>query len=214
MRYIYVDESGNLGKNGKYFVIAAIVTDDKKAFQRIKRIMKKACLEFADEGAPPLDEIHSTLLSFTQRQDLMNKLSNRADHGIFLLVADKKHLTFELSDQNRNIGYNYLSGILVKRIIRKYDDDTCFTFDGRSTKVTSRDSLLDYLRIKANIEWGYKHTLELKQADSRSVYCLQAADLLANVSYRAYRDNRHNLLNIARPRIETIVEFPFAKFNK
>ncbi len=211
---MYVDESGNLGKNGKYFTIAAIAVDDKKAYHRIARIMKQACLELAPEGEKPLDEVHSTLLKFEQKQDLLNKLATRADHEIFILVADKKHLTFELSDKNRNIGYNYLSGILVKRIVRKYDDDICFTFDGRSTKVTSRDSLLDYLRIKSNIEWGYKHNLDLRQSDSRSVYCLQAADLLANVSYRAYRDDKHHLLDIAKPRIETVIEFPFAKFNK
>lgn len=210
---IYVDESGNLGEKDRYFTIAAIACKDEKAFHRIKRIFKDACLDLSPDNSKPLDEVHSTLLTFEQRQDLLNKLSHRADHEIFLLVADKNHLTFELSDKNRNIGYNYLAGILVKRLVRKYNDDIQLTFDGRSTKVTSRDSLLDYLRIKSNIEWGYKHNLELKQADSRNVYCLQAADLLANVTYRAYRDDQQHLLDLARPRIDTVVEFPLAKFN-
>lgn len=210
---VYIDESGNLGKDGRYFTIAAVACHDAKAFHRIKRIFKQACLDYSDDATKPLDEIKTTLLKFEQKQALLNELALRPDHEIFILVADKNHLTFELSEKSRNIGYNYLCGVLAKRILKKYNYGICLTFDGRTTKVTSRDSLLDYLRIKGNIEWGYKHKLEVKQADSRAVYCLQAADLLANVSYRAYRDDKKHLLNIVESRIETIVEFPFAKFN-
>lgn len=34
MSYVYVDESGNLGKNDKYFTIAAIVCTDQKSFSK------------------------------------------------------------------------------------------------------------------------------------------------------------------------------------
>lgn len=212
MKYAYLDESGNLGKSGRYFVISAIVCEDKKSFYRLKRIMKKACLDFS-ENSMPLDEIHSTLLSFGQKQSLLVKLETRADHEIFTLIVDKKNATkFKLPD--KNLIYNYLSGLLTKRIIDKYDDDITLNFDSRSTKIVSRNSLVDYLRIKANIEWGYKHQLLVLQSDSKNAYCIQVADLVSNVIYRSYRDHKDHLVNIMRPSIKIIEEFPRKDFNK
>ncbi len=213
MRYVFIDESGNLGRSGRFFTMAAIVCGCAKAATRLKRIMKQACLEYAP-GDQPLPEIHATHLGFERKQKLISKMITRADHQVFILAADKRHLSFQLAAQNRNIGYNYLAGILVKGIVRKFDEDICLTFDERSTKVTSRDSLLDYLRMKASFEWGYRRRLEFCQADSRQVYCLQAADLVANVSYRAYQYQHTHLLDLLRPRIEQVVEFPYAKFNR
>ena len=214
MRMVYIDESGNLGTMGRYFVLAAIVFNDAKASNRIKRIMRKACKNFAEAGCRPLEEIHSTKLTFQQKQTLLNKFASKSDHEIFILVADKNHIAFQLSNVNRNIGYNYLAGLLVKSIVRKYDDDLCFVFDGRSTKITSRDSLLYYLSARASFDWGYKHKLDLSQSDSRQAYCLQATDLISNVTYRAFRDNKHHLSQIVQPHIEDIIKFPHTKFGK
>lgn len=37
----YIDESGNLGRGGEYFILAAAVFNTKKGDARIKRIIRK-----------------------------------------------------------------------------------------------------------------------------------------------------------------------------
>jgi hypothetical protein len=208
----YLDESGNLGIDGRYFVISAVVCPDEKSAYRVKRIMKKACLDFAEEGADPLEEIKSYELGFEQKQGLLTKLASKADHDVFLLIADKHNIDLFKRNIPLNVIYNYLCGVLAKRIIRKYNEDICFTFDQRSTKVKSMNALSDYIQTKAYTEWNFKHNLEILQRDSKSVYCLQAADLMANVAYCSYRDNRTHLLDISASRIEDKVHYPFATF--
>jgi len=48
MDYIYIDESGDLGKDSKYFIISAIISSNKTDLERIinkiNRIFKKQLL--------------------------------------------------------------------------------------------------------------------------------------------------------------------------
>lgn len=208
----FIDESGNLGTADRYFVLAAVVCSNDSSKNRIKRIMKKACLDCSSDGKP-LEEIKSSELNFTQKQKIVNKLVGKADHEVFILVCDKNHIEEHLKDK-KNIIYNYLSGFLVKRIVRKYNDDVRIIFDERSTKVKSMNSLLEYLQTKVHIEWGFTKNFTVEQSDSKSMYCLQAADLVSNITFRKYERGKSHLLELLDPRIESVVEFPFAKFGK
>lgn len=207
---VFIDESGNQGDTGKYFVIAAIVCPEVQSFHRLKRIFKKACLEYGSRRRP-LKEIKGNRLSFARLQELLNKVAARADHEIFILVVEKKH---HKSGLPNNLDYMYLSGVLIKRILKKYNDDIKITFDARDVKATSLTAIADYLKIKASMDWGFKHSLEVQRRESHLVYCLQAADLLAHVTYRKYKNGQEHLLGIVRPRVEEIIEFPIGKFGK
>jgi hypothetical protein len=207
---VFIDESGNQGKSGKYFIIAAVVCSDAHSKDRLKRIFKKACLEYSSSNTP-LKEIKSSSLKFPRLQELLNKVAQRTDHEIFILALEKKHLKTGLEP---NLDYMYLSGVLIKRILKKYDDDIRITFDARDVKQTSLTSIADYLRIKAMVDWGFKHKLEIKRRESHLVYCLQAADLLAHVTYKNYTYGQEHLLNIVKPRVEEVIEFPLGKFGK
>ena len=50
MDYIYIDESGDLGKDSKYFIISAIISSNKTDLERIinkiNRIFKKQLRNF------------------------------------------------------------------------------------------------------------------------------------------------------------------------
>ncbi len=207
---VFIDESGNQGTSGKYFVIAAVVCSDPHGVPRIKRIFKKACLKYGD-SAGPLKEIKAHALDFMQLQSLLNKVALRPDHEIFILVAEKRHMKTNLE---HNLHYNYLSGVLIKRILKKYNDDIRITFDARDVKATSLTSIGDYLKIKADVDWNFKHNLQVLRRESHAVYCLQAADLVANVAYKKYANTQTHLLNVLQPRIEAIIELPIGKFGK
>lgn len=207
---VFIDESGTPNGTGKYMVMAAVVCSDAHSKYRLKRIFKDACLKYGTKGKPLL-EIKSSLQRFDRLQELLNKVVFRPDHELFLLIVEKKHHKTGLG---ANLDYMYLSGVLIKRILKKYDDDMTITFDARDVKATSLTSIADYLKIKAKMDWGFKHKLEVRRRQSHKVYCLQAADLIAHVTYRKYRDGKAHLLNIAKPRIEQIIEFPLGRFGR
>jgi hypothetical protein len=138
-------------------------------------------------------------------------MSLRPDFEVFILVLDKNQLKTGLGT---NLDYMYLSGVLIKRILSKYDDDIIVTFDARDVKQTSLTSIEDYLKIKAAIDWNFKNRLEIKRKESHTVYCLQAADLISHVVYKKYVYSKKHLLNIIQNRIEACIEYPIGRFGK
>lgn len=210
---VFLDESGNLGNGGEFFTIAAVVFSQPKGEVRLKRLMKKSCLDYSPTSKP-LRELKANALSFPQKQDILKKIATRADHEIFYITAQKKHVTMLQQGRDKNLVYNYLAGILTLEIIKKYNDDICLKFDQRTTKVASMNSLKDYIKLKAYTTGNFQHSLAVGQYDSHSMYNLQTADILAGTINGSYaRQNRH-LLGIIEQRLEAKIEFPIAKFDK
>lgn len=207
---VFIDESGNLGKGGKYFVISAVVCPDDKSKYRLKRIFKKACLKYSSSNRP-LKEIKTNKLKFPRIQELATQIVSKPDHEIFLLIVEKKHFKTKLDS---NLTYMYLSGILIKQILKSYDDDITITFDARDVKQTSITAISDYLKIKAYQDWDFKYSLDVYRKESHLVYCLQLADFASNCTYRFYTDGKKQSLNILKPRIEKRIEYPIGKFGK
>ena len=71
MIYVYLDESGNLGRGGNYFTIAATAFDNSKGRLRVKRIIKHECLRLSGSDLP-LSELKFHSLNFYERQRILN----------------------------------------------------------------------------------------------------------------------------------------------
>lgn len=210
----YIDESGNLGRGGDYFVLAAIVYDNKKGENRIKRIIKKEQQLLAKENqTASLSEIKSWSLSFSQRQRILNKIVSRADNDIYYLAIYKKNVTLLNQDKPKNLVYNYFAKILTDMIFAKYNDDFRIIFDQRSTCVESMNSLPDYITIGAYTNHNHADkNVEVLQRDSKTLYNLQAADVIAGTVYYAYKDSRKHFLDIICSRVVKKDEFPRNNF--
>lgn len=206
----YIDESGNLGRGGKYFVLAAVVFDTPNGDKRIKRIIKKECLRVAQESYNvPLQELKSSLLSFQQRQRILGKITARADVDFFYIVFDKPHVTLLQTQKPKNLVYNYFAKLLTDLIFAKYNDSFRIVFDQRSTCVHSMNSLPDYIKISAFIDHpNINQNIEVFQHDSRTMYNLQAADLLAGTVYQAYCRQKRHFLRLIEDRVVKKSEFP------
>jgi hypothetical protein len=202
MVHVYIDESGNLGKQGRYFIIALVQPNKKK---RLANMVKRFC---ASNG---LDEIKASALSFPDKQGLFNKLSSVNDYSVSYIVADKKHLLPRLLADN-NICFNYLFSKLVSKTIKSSGEDIYFNVDNRTVKVASVNSLSDYIKIKAYGEWGHNHAIEINYVDSKISKQVQVADLVANAIFAKYeRGNSHfyNKLIIAES-----IKFPWKSFGQ
>ena len=100
---IYVDESGNLGKRGKYFSIVALVVRKEDNYgKRLKNIVK----EFIAKHK--LDEIKGKDLTLPERQEILYKLSKKEDHCFGYICLDKESLENKELFNNQAILFNYL----------------------------------------------------------------------------------------------------------
>lgn len=203
MKTLFVDESGDLGSKGRYFVIAMLAPQKSK---RIVNFMKKFC---SRHGLP---EIKASQLSVPHKQEIFNKLCSANDYTVSYIVADKHNIDNKKLFEDKNLCYNYLFSFLVKKTIKSSQEDLCILLDNHSTKIKSINSLADYIRIKAYTQWGYKHNLDIRYTDSKDSKVIQAADVIANAVYAKYTyptGHFYNMLTISES-----IKFPYTKFGQ
>lgn len=207
---IYIDESGNLGKDGRFFVIAALMPSNSK---RIKNLVRHAFVKYCSVNRLLTDELKGSLLTFPQRQDFLKRLCNKDDFRCSYIVADKKHLLPRIL-QDKNICYNYLTSHLLKPLLRSASEDVHIIFDNHTIKVASINSLADYIKIEAYSKWGFTHNLTITYQDSKSHLNLQAVDMLANTIYGKYHYRKQHLYNLLVAHFGRKIRFPYDKFGQ
>ena len=210
----YIDESGNLGRGGDYFVLAAVVFDNENGENRIKRIIRKEQQLIAKERQlHSIREIKASKLSFEQRQRIINKITSRADVDLYYLVVYKKNATLLNQGKPKNLVYNYFAKLLTDMIFAKYNDDFEIIFDQRSTCVESMNSLPDYITINAYTRHNHvDKEVTVIQRDSRTLENLQAADVISGTVYHAYTYAHPHFLSMIKPRVIKRDEFPRNNF--
>lgn len=203
MLHIFIDESGDLGMNEGYFVIAMIVAHDSK---RLKNLVKNYCAKKA------IEEIHAHGLPFIEKQYLINKLTKQVDYHVSYIVADKMMIGNKSLFANNNLVFNYLFSFLVRDVLKANTDDILFHLDNRTQKVSSVNSLTEYIKIKAFTDWGFTKELNIQYHDSKICKVVQIADLVANSIYRKYvrgKSDFYDRLNIVKS-----IKFPRDKFRE
>jgi len=204
---IYIDESGNLGKKARFFVIAASILQNPK---RIKNIIKRNCVKLGDAGCV-LDEIKASVLTFPQKQNILTTLNNKDDFTCSYIVADKNYLIPRVI-QDKNVCYNYLTSHLLKPIVKGTNKDIQIILDNHTVKVTSFNSLKDYIKIEAYTKWGFGHDITFEYRDSKKYKNLQAVDIMANTIYGRYNYNKMHLYNMLNSKFLHQIRFPYRKF--
>lgn len=214
MIQVFIDESGNMGRGGKYFVLAAVVFDTPKGATRVKRIIHKEQQRVAKEASSTkINELKSYQLTFSQRQRILSKMTSKADVDIFYLVVDKPFVTLLQQGKPKNLVYNYFAKLLTDEIFKKYNGDFRVIFDQRTTTVKSMNSLVDYISLNAYTSFDLvRSDVTVLQKDSKTENNLQAADLVAGTIYRAYDRGQPHFLQLIHHRVVNASEFPQAKF--
>ncbi len=201
MLQIFVDESGDLGLNEGYFVIAMLVAHDPK---RLKNLVKNYCAK------NKLDEIHAFKLPFVEKQDLINTLTKQADYNVSYIIADKMMITNKELFKSNNLLFNYLFSFLVKDVIKANTDDIFIYLDNRTQKVSSINSLRDYIKLKALTDWGFTKELRIEYHDSKVCKTVQMADLVASCIRRKYFHKKSDFYD--KLHIVKSIKFPKTTF--
>lgn len=200
---IFIDESGNLGKKDRFFVIAALVPNNSKRIYRfIKRFAK----------ANQLNEVKGSRITFPQKQSLLQELTTQNDSSISYIVVDKLHINNKKLREDKNLCYNYASSFLLEALIKGIGEDIVVLLDNHSTRVGSINSFSDYIKIKAFTEWNFQNNLSVSYVDSRNSKIIQCVDVAANAIWARYNYNTAHLYGMLP--IKHSIKFPAAKFGQ
>jgi|AntRauTorckE6833_2_1112554.scaffolds.fasta_scaffold00067_64 hypothetical protein len=203
MLKLYIDESGDLGLNEGYFIIAMLMAHDSN---RIKNIIKNFC---AYHG---LEEVHANKLNFPNKQFLINKLTKQIDYSVSYIVVDKMMIENKKLFKSNNLLFNYLVSFLVKDVFKANTDNIMIYMDNRNQKVASINSLSEYIQIKAMTSWGFDKDTTFQYCNSKNHKSIQMVDFIANCIRRKYvhkNKDFYNRLNIAKS-----IQFPRGKFRE
>lgn len=214
MTRVFIDESGNLGRGGRFFVLAAIVFLTRQSAKKASRYVHKMQKRLGAKGSP-LAELKSCRMSFVERQMLLNGLMASGDIEFYYLAIEKARVSLLQNGYPQNLIYNYFTKLLVDDIFAAHRNKIQITLDERSTKIKSANSLRDYLLIDAYANFNKKRDeIEILQADSRMVNNLQLADLIAGTVYQAYTRHQRHFLDLMRCKIRSANEFPEKDFSQ
>lgn len=197
--FLYLDESGNLGKAGRYFTIAAIETTNVKP---LMNVMKKTVLKAKQRFTKfqNAKEIKASDSSAIVKEYFLRKIASKDIH-IRYIVADKKQVKKELLD-DENLLYNYMLKFLIVPVAKtKGLKKLVINLDKRSIKVKSSNSFEDYIKIVLRYEMGLNIEIIVNYVESHNCYAIQASDFVANATYTKYEHNYDLFSKVIEKRI-------------
>lgn len=112
------------------------------------------------------------------------------DFYISYLIINKNNINQHFF-QNKDIYFNYMIYLLLEKLLKKPDILHIYiTINNRNLKVTSVDSLQDYLNIELIKNNSCDKNIHVKYDDSENNRYLQIVDILANTVFAKYNFNK------------------------
>lgn len=210
--YLYLDESGNLGMEGKYFTIAAIETTNSKPLNNVvkKSILKtkNTFIKFKDSN-----EIKASDSSPIIKDYFLTKIASK-DINVRYITSDKRHVKKALLD-DENLFYNYMLKFLIVPVAKKSGlKKLIIQLDKRSIKVKSANSFEDYINLVLRYELNLDIEIIVEYFESHNSYAIQAADFVANAIYTKYEYGYDYYYDLISNKIIDCIHFPRWKFGK
>lgn len=210
---LYLDESGNLGRGGRYFTIAAIETENSKP---LNNVMKKAILKTKQKFTKYNNsvEIKASESSPVIKDYILRRIASKENINIRYIVSDKKHVKPALLE-NENLLYNYMLKFLIAPVARRPGlKKLVIVLDKRSIKVKSANSFEDYINIVLKYDMELEIEIVVDYVESHNSYSVQAADFVANAIYTKYEHEYDYYYDLLSSKMCKIDHFPYTKFSK
>lgn len=219
---LYIDESGDLGTGGRYFLICALEVQANLKKSLIKRAGRVIERYKKERHIKKTNEIKGCRLKDAGRLELINKILYKGI-SVRYIVLDLKKTTMLLDKaDDKNACYNYLIQLIVKKIVEenKYTNKINLYMDNRSVKIGNRLSLKPYLYNKLVLE-QLENDSDLRRIDfdinyfeSESCYLIQWADIIANSLFKKYNSSNNSYYEMIKPHIIFESRFPAKSFGK
>ncbi len=201
MNYVFIDESGNLGKQDRFFVIVALVVDDCKVLDNIVKNARrnKFKRELGKAKEIKANKSSSKLISY-----ILQKL-NIVNIKIFGVVLDKSVIKSDYLLNDKNKLYNFVSGKLMQTLCLNKDSDVEIRLDKSKGKQILRDDFNQYV-LRQLRELGHLGKINLNHSYSHSWSGLQIADIVSWSVFQKYEREDSKYFNILKnnPKIEFV----------
>lgn len=215
-RCIIIDESGNLGSQGNYFVIACIDTYNYKSIHNLMKNKVLKAFRVFPELAIRFTELKAKDSYPAIKDHILSSLIKK-NIGISYIIIDKTKINAELISKKNEL-YNYMTKLLLDKVLTNVVDKNRINIllDSHSTRVESKNSLKEYIDIHFNFELRKNINLNIQyiNSDSEQGYVIQAIDFIANAIYSNYEFQTTPFYQIIKNRIINKIEFPYKSFGK
>lgn len=205
------DESGNLGKKGRYFTIACVAGSELKP---LKNVMNRSITNVKNKFPQFKDsrEIKASESNPIIKDYMLRKIATK-NIEIRYIVADLVHVQQHLL-KDENLLYNYMLKFLVLPICKsdKPPRRLVLNIDKRTIKVGSTNSFTDYIKILINYDLNLPIPIEVNYYESHNSVQIQAADFVANAINAKYEYNHDYYYNLIKKKITHSEQFPYRLF--
>ena len=213
---IFIDESGNLGKRERFFVISVIRFKSDADYKKWKNLAKGVV-----KNASRLKEIKSSVMSYASKKRILQMIERKSiGFNVWLGIIDTNHKHyvkhFITGDHSKELAFNYtlknlFERYLARKIQKKY---LVVCADQRNTKTGSKYSLGEYLTVELIHNDSIQlQSVSVQYCDSKDDYGVQLADLVANIAYTKfeYNQSRHLFDTYVKPNV--LGEFRYPEFD-
>lgn len=187
MNYIYIDESGDLGKGSKYFIIGAIIVDDyiklERSITKIRRKFKKELGNF--------QEIKGNKTKNFIIKKLLTKI-NSLNSEIFIIVFDKKD-KYKINYKN---DFNVLQDIIASELAKeiKITKSTLIIVDTCKPKKKLVNNFNQ--RFLDKINNSKNHQINIIHQNSINQKGLQVIDVIVWAAFQYMEHNNSEFIDL------------------
>lgn len=190
-KYIYIDESGDMGEKGsRHLIIVAIIVDEYRPLDRIiknmrrhkfKKELRKATEIKANKSKPEI-VIH------------MLKKLNEIDVQVICVVFEKKKLFNKYPRSDKNKLYNYVAGKLAEYILINADLE--IRIDKSKGKQVFRKEFNEHFKQKLTRNKKLKQRIKIHHSYSHAWSGLQFADIVAWSCFQKFEHDYDGYINL------------------
>jgi len=202
MKYIYLDESGELGfskASSRYFTITLLVCDPK-AEQELQRVIKKIRQKKLKKKLKESPEIKWNNSSDWIKDKVFEKLKN-IKFEIFTIILDKSKVYNYLRGEKHRL-YNYLTQLIITEC--SMDGKTKLVVDRSKNKRSLRDDFDQYIRGKVKDRC---EDMEISHEDSKNNGVLQTLDFVSGAIFNKYGFEKKEYYDKIKEKITTEKNF-------
>lgn len=205
--HVFLDESGDLGwvftqpfragGSSRFLTLAFLIVDENN-HKYPRRLIK----DFRNHyGMKPSREIKGSDLTPNQQIYFAHKvqelISTYPDIKLRAITVRKENVQAHIR-QDPNKLYNYMINLCLLDVI-KSEPLVYLTPDPRTIKVSSGDSMIDYLQTQLWFEKGVKTALIVRPHESHTNLNLQFIDVISHIVWSNHEDGESDAFSIINP---------------
>lgn len=203
-QYIFLDESGDLGfnplkKNSKFFIVTILFSKDKSILEKITKTIHKGLRKRVKKISGGI--LHSYKEKPETRRRMLELLSTK-ECAIMVICLNKSRVFTHLKDE-KYVLYNYVTNILLDRIMRKKLFDISapimLVAARRETKKFLNQNFTNYL--KHQVESKHKLLIQISVKSPNEEKSLQVVDFISWAIFRKYELKDESYYEIIKKKI-------------